>query len=88
MPGRDAIIAIVREWIFKAENDLTTAAHTLKLGRSAPVDTVCFHSQQCIEKYLKAVLVFRSISFPKTHDLGVVMALLPKALRPHLDYSD
>ena len=35
------------------------AVHTLKLGADGPTDTVCFHAQQCIEKYLKALLVLR-----------------------------
>jgi len=36
---------------------LKNAVHTLKMGRDCPTDTVCFHSQQCIEKYIKAFLV-------------------------------
>ncbi len=31
--------------------------------------TACFHSQQCAEKYLKALLLTRIPDFPKTHDL-------------------
>lgn len=30
---------------------------------------MCFHSQQCSEKYLKALLILRDFDFPKTHDL-------------------
>jgi hypothetical protein len=45
------------------------AAQILKLGKDAPTDTVGFHAQQCVEKYLKAVLVYRSIPFTKTHDI-------------------
>jgi HEPN domain-containing protein len=30
-------VAAVRQWVQKAENDLTAAAHTLKLGRSCSV---------------------------------------------------
>jgi HEPN domain-containing protein len=64
---------------------LTAAAHILKLGEDAPVDTVCFHAQQCVEKYLKAVLVYRSIPFPKSHDIRVLMALVPRRSRPTLE---
>jgi len=67
MPDNDKILTVVREWSAKADNDLKTAAHTLKLGRDCPTDTVCFHSQQCVEKYLKAFLVLVEIPFPKTH---------------------
>jgi HEPN domain-containing protein len=64
---------------------LKTAAHTLTLGRECPTDTVCFHAQQCVEKYIKALLVFRATAFPKTHDIHVLRALLPPKLRSKLD---
>ena len=57
MPDRNKVLTVISEWVIKAENDLTTAAHTLKLGEDCPTDTVCFHAQQCVEKYLKALLV-------------------------------
>jgi len=62
-----------RAWIKKAESDLKTAEHTLTLKERCPFDTVCFHAQQCAEKYLKAFLVYRSIDFPKTHDIRLLM---------------
>jgi len=76
MKKADAAIVVVREWLAKAENDLLAATHTLKLGRRCPTDTVCFHAQQCAEKYLKALLVFRGRDFPKTHDLEALAAYL------------
>ena len=84
MPDPEAIVSVVREWIIKVENDLKTAGHTLKLGKDAPTDTICFHAEQCVEKYLKALLVSRSTSFPKTHNLHVLMELVPAAIRPEL----
>jgi HEPN domain-containing protein len=57
MHANSARIAVAREWFIKAENDLKNAAHTLKLGRKCPTDTVGFHAQQCVVKYLKAFLV-------------------------------
>jgi HEPN domain-containing protein len=85
MPALDPVIAVLREWLVKADNDLLTATHTLTLGRECPTDTVCFHAQQCVEKYIKALLVFRATPFPKTHDLTVLRVLLPPKLRPKLD---
>ncbi|MSQ97380.1 MAG: HEPN domain-containing protein [Gemmataceae bacterium] len=81
----EASSELVQPWVVKAENDLRTAVHTLTLGQEAPPDTICFHAQQCIEKYFKAVLVLRGISFPKTHDLHTLMTLLPLDCRPTLD---
>lgn len=55
------------------------------------VFTVSFHSQQCIEKYLKACLQEENIGFIKTHDLSILLELfLPikpdwRRLYPTLD---
>jgi len=78
MPAPDKPAIVAREWIVKAENDLKNAAHTLRLGADCPTDTVCFHSQQCVEKYLKASLVVLEIAFPRTHDIEALIGLLPK----------
>jgi HEPN domain-containing protein len=40
------------------------------------LDAVCFFAQQCIEKWLKALLVEANIPFPKTHDLQKLANLL------------
>jgi HEPN domain-containing protein len=78
------VLSVVRDWVNKAENDLKNAAHTLKLGAECPTDTVCFHAQQCVEKYIKALLVWRAIDFPKTHNLDSLIATLDVPDRPDL----
>ena len=70
-------MTVAREWILKAEEDLQAAGHLLKMGRKCPTATIGFHAQQCIEKYMKALLVIRSIEFPKTHDIEKLVGLLP-----------
>lgn len=85
MPAPNPVIAVVREWLVKVDHDLLNATHTLTLGAVCPTDTVCFHAQQCVEKYLKALLVFRATPFPKTHDIAVLRRLLPPKLRPKMD---
>lgn len=67
---------ITEEWISKAEEDYLVATRELQADPPA-LDAVCFHAQQCIEKYLKALLAFRGIDFPKTHNLSELIALLP-----------
>jgi HEPN domain-containing protein len=69
MSGNDPVIRVALEWVIKAENDLKTAIHTLKLDHECPTDVVCFHAQQCVEKYVKAFLTLQGIVFPKTHDI-------------------
>jgi HEPN domain-containing protein len=45
-----------------------------------PFDTVCFHAQQCAEKYLKALLLQAGSEPPKTHDLRLLLQRLPADL--------
>lgn len=46
MPSPEKVAVVVSEWAAKADNDLTNAAYTLRLGKKCPTDTVCFHAQQ------------------------------------------
>lgn len=60
---------IAREWMEKAEGDFATAMRESRVTASLNYDAVCFHAQQCAEKYLKAVLQEAGIAFGKTHHL-------------------
>ena len=59
----------VREWVRKAEADYRVALRELCVLIDASPEAVCFHAQQCVEKYLKAVLQEHGLSVPKVHDL-------------------
>ncbi len=61
---KDDKINIVNAWLKKAENDLRTAEYIMTM-HDPPYDTVCFHAQQCAEKYIKGFLTFHEIDFPK-----------------------
>ena len=74
---------VARQWVEKAEHDLKTAEHTLTLHEGCPYDTICFHAQQCAEKYLKALLTFRGVAFQKTHEFTELVPLAPQDA--HLD---
>jgi HEPN domain-containing protein len=66
------------DWAQYAEDDLTMAKSALK--RSKPLTSPsCYHSQQCAEKYLKAILVAKDVEFPKTHDLPILNTLCNNA---------
>ncbi len=88
MHENDRVLWVVREWVQKAENDLKNAVNTLKMGEDCPTDTVCFHAQQCVEKYLKAFLVSRDIDFPRTHDIGNLVDLMPRNVRIRLSVEE
>ena len=67
-----------RDWADYAEEDLIMAKSALRRSRPLTIGS-CFHSQQCAEKYLKAILVSQSIEFPKTHDLLILNTLCTNA---------
>lgn len=66
----EALRGLVREWMEKAESDWRIAWHDMQTDDPTP-DMVCFHMQQCVEKYLKAFLVLHQVSFRRTHDIQV-----------------
>ena len=66
---------IVAEWVEKAESDYRTAEREVRVRKGPSYDAVCFHAQQCAEKYLKALLVHHQIPFRPIHDLEVLLAL-------------
>jgi HEPN domain-containing protein len=74
------LIHVVRQWVEKAQGDLITAEHTLKLEDHCPFETICFHAQQCAEKYLKALLTLHAVPFLKIHDLTALLAVVPKKI--------
>jgi len=71
---RKEIIVLVKHWIKRAESDLKTANDEINTRNSA-TDVVCFHAQQCVEKYLKAFLVFHQKHFRKTHNIAKLVEL-------------
>jgi len=66
---------IVRKCIEKGDHDLGTAiityAHIPKYS-----DTIAFHCQQAVEKYLKSYLIHLGLKVPKTHDLVYISEVI------------
>jgi HEPN domain-containing protein len=56
------------KWFNKANNDLIAGKYILTMP-DPPADTICFHSQQSVEKYLKGFLAFYKLEIPRTHEL-------------------
>jgi HEPN domain-containing protein len=59
----------------KGGHDLRNAEHTLTILDDCPFDTMCFHSQQCVEKYLNGWLAFSHTDVLRSHDLVVLLNL-------------
>ncbi len=64
---------LTREWVDKAEGDFHTAMREARALRFPNYDAVCFHAQQCAEKYLKAYLQEHERRFSRTHNLIVLL---------------
>src|SRR5882762_7215103 len=64
-----------KEWVKKAEQDFILAEQGSR-SKLPLHDGVCFHCQQCAEKYLKALLAELAIAIPRTHNLDDVVNLL------------
>ena len=73
---RGVINPLTLERVRTAESDYGM----MKLGLQALTpelyDPICFHAQQCIEKYLKAWLQEANIRPPRTHELNVLLHLI------------
>jgi HEPN domain-containing protein len=67
-------ISELKSWITYAEEDYKAAKTLLNLKKPL-ASAVCFHAQQCAEKYLKALLIYKDVDFPKTHDLPTLNTL-------------
>ena len=65
----------IKEWIEKADHDLGSAK-IIYLHLPDYFDTIAFHCQQAVEKYLKALLAFHQIDFLRSHDLIYLLDLL------------
>ena len=65
---------LVKQWLIYAKSDLELAR--VDLPDSVLLETLCYHAQQAAEKSLKAVLIYYSISVPRTHNIGTLIDLL------------
>lgn len=67
---------LVKEWLDKAEEDFRVLTELYGKSPSDFATTICFHSQQCAEKYLKAVLTKYGIEPPWIHMLETLLDLI------------
>jgi len=68
----NAMKSLIEKWKIKADNDLKTISN--ELSSQEPVtDTICYHSQQAVEKYLKLYLVNKNVEPIKTHNIAFLL---------------
>jgi HEPN domain-containing protein len=68
---------LTAEWVDKAESDFAVMERESRVRKHPAFDVVCFHAQQCVEKYLKARLCEADFEAGRQHDL---VALLERVL--------
>lgn len=76
---QDRMSPLTLEWIEKAEEDYNIAELARQASRPFH-NSICFHAQQCIEKYLKAWLQEADVPVPRTHDLEELLVLIEPTL--------
>jgi HEPN domain-containing protein len=62
-------------WLERARSDLALADIALR-SPDVLLEDACFHTQQCAEKALKALLLQQDIPFPRTHVIEMLLDLL------------
>ena len=60
------------EWKQFAQMDYDTAKHLYNTMHPKPLEIICYHCQQAVEKLLKAILITNGSAIEKTHDLGLL----------------
>jgi HEPN domain-containing protein len=63
------------EWLDRARSNLERS-RVEKKSRYIKYEDICYDCQQCVEKALKALLVFKKIEFEWTHNIGVLIKTL------------
>ena len=67
---------ILKEWVEFARMDFLAAKHLYEHMYPKPLEIICYHCQQAIEKFLKGVLISKGVTIKKTHDLGLLAEML------------
>lgn len=80
-------IELIKYWIEKADHDFGSAK-LIFLHAPDYFDTIAFHCQQAVEKYLKALLIYYEIEFQRTHNLIYLLDLLSNKIEISEDKYD
>lgn len=75
-----------QEWVKIAEEELESAEYLFVGGLYR---MVCYHAQQAVEKFLKAILAEEKSKVPRTHNiLDLVFALREEGHHPPLSEEE
>lgn len=74
------------EWFLRGSHDIETAQ--LLYDEEGYTDSIAYHIQQAVEKYLKGYLVFHGIKPPKIHELDTLLNIAAEINSDFKDYLD
>ena len=83
----DAKAQLVRNWLTKAQHDLTSA-RVLAASNPPLLDTAIYHCQQAAEKAVKGYLVFCDQEVEHVHDLEVLIRAAMSCAQEFVDWID
>ena len=78
---------VAMQWLKYSNKDLADAAH-LTSTRPTSSALICWLCQQTVEKAIKSSLVLEKIHFPRTHDLNILLDMLPEDWTVKNEYTD
>lgn len=70
-------MSYAKNWLGFASQDLQVAELVMQEGL---FNQVCFHSQQCAEKSLKAWLAKQGKNIPRIHQMADLLTLIPESV--------
>ncbi len=71
-------------WFIKARNDLKTGKDEF-ITKDPATDTICFHMQQAVEKYLKGYIIYHGHEAEKTYNIS---RILEKCISMDLSFAE
>jgi HEPN domain-containing protein len=78
----------IKQWLIKANEDIDVLILLTSEHPENFTSVITFHSQQAVEKFLKAYLIFRDIEIEKTHDVDFLLSECIKIEKSGFDEID
>lgn len=94
LPGRYGISPdagteeIVHWFVQRGDRHLYAADVLVTHDGEEAADAACYHAEEAVDKYLKALLTLHGIAAPRTHDLNYIHNLIPREHRLDITTSD
>jgi HEPN domain-containing protein len=85
---RPEVIEVLQRFVSRGDRHLDAAVVLVRAGSDSVADAACYHCEEAVDKYIKAILTLHNIAAPRTHDLNYIHNLLPPESRLSLSAGD